>query len=281
MQDIDIYPGCVLMGACVGLGAYAGRGFYLRGLDYLERDFGDKLRILRRPVAGLRRWLTAWAILTASTCVVLAVLDRVVFAALIGVLLAMFPWYFLHRLAGARKRRIEDQLADAMVALSGAIKAGLSLAQSLEILATQCPRPVSEEFGQIVGEYNLGKPLVQCLTEAKVRLRSENFSLFVAAMLASHDSGGRLNETIDRIAHSVLELQRLERKVLSETAEARKSAVYMALMPLFVLVAYYFIDPENTMRLFETLPGELILSAAILLNVIAYVWARRILTPDI
>lgn len=277
----DILPASLLMGAAISVGAYAGRGWYQQSLEYLEHDFGDKLRILRRPAAGLRRWLIAWNVLTGAVFMVLVVFDKPVFATLAAGLVVAFPWYLLRRLAEARQRKIEDQLADAMVALSGAIKAGLSLAQSLEILATQCPKPISEEFRQIIGEYNLGKPLVQTLTEAKARLRSENFSLFAAAMLASHDSGGRLNETVDRIAHSVLELQRLERKILSETAQARKSAVYMGLMPLFVLIAYYFIDPENTTRLFETLPGQLMLSLAVVLNIAAYVWARKILTPDI
>ena len=119
-----------------------------------------------------------------------------------------------------------------MVALSGAIKAGLSLGQSLRILADQCPRPICQEFRQIVGEFQLGKPLEVCLTETRDRLRSENFALFSAAMLASRESGGRLNETVDRIAHSVLEMQRVERKVIAETAQARASAVYMGARPL-------------------------------------------------
>jgi tight adherence protein B len=277
----DSLPASVMMGAAVGWGAYAGRNHYGRTLDYLERDFGAQLRILRRPVKNLRPWLIVWHAFTASVCICLLLVESPVFAILCLALLAAFPWYLLRRLAEARKRKMEDQLADAMVALSGAIQAGLSLAQSLEILATQCPRPISEEFRQIVGEYDLGKPIVQTLTEAKARLRSENFSLFAAAMLASHDSGGRLNETVDRIAHSVLELQRLERKLLSETAQARKSAMYMALTPLFVLIAYYFVDPDNTLRMFATLPGQLMLSFAVLLNIVAYLWARRILTPDI
>lgn len=281
MEAVDFLPTSLLIGAAVAWGAFAGRDYYAHALDCLERDFGDKLRTLRRPVARLRRWLNVWVALTSAVCVVLVVFDRPVFAVLAGALLLAFPWYLLRRLAEARKEKIEDQLADAMVALSGAIKAGLSLAQSLQILADQCPRPISEEFRQIVGEYDLGKPLVQTLMEAKARLRSENFSLFAAAMLASHDSGGRLNETVDRIAHSVLELRRLERKVLSETAQARKSAVYMALVPLFVLTAYYFIDPENTLRLFDTLPGQLMLSVAVVLNLASYLWARAILSPDI
>ena len=63
-------------------------------------------------------------------------------------------------------------------------------------------------------------------------MQSENFALLAATLLASHESGGRLNEIVERIAQSVRELQRLERKIMAETAQARTSAVYMALAPV-------------------------------------------------
>jgi tight adherence protein B len=101
-------------------------------------------------------------------------------------------------------------------------------------------------------------------------------------MQASRESGGRLNETVDRIAHSVLELQRLERKIMTETAQARTSGLYMALAPVAVLAMYYFVlDPENTEKLFTTVPGQLILSLAIVLDIAAYVWSQYILSADI
>jgi tight adherence protein B len=100
-------------------------------------------------------------------------------------------------------------------------------------------------------------------------------------MMASHESGGRLNETVERIANSVLELQRLDRKVQSETAQARKSAVYMAMAPAVILVVYYFVDPVNTSLLFTEIVGQIFLGIAILFNVVAYFWARAILHPDI
>ena len=132
------------------------------------------------------------------------------------------------------------------------------------------------------GEYQMGKPLERVLVETRDRLKSENFALFAAAMQASRESGGRLNETVERIAHSVMELQRLERKVVSETAQARTSAVYMALAPFAVMVMYYFfIDPQNTERLFTTVPGQLILCTSLIFNLVAYLWARKILNADI
>lgn len=263
--------------------AYAGDKWYDQALTSMEADFRDKLRKLRISSKHLRRWLIAWSVLVLSCFLTfLLIVESLIFGLLFAGLLITVPWYVLRRMAEQRHEKIEDQLADSMVALSSAIRAGLALGQSLKILADQCPHPICQEFRQIVGEFTMGKPLEQCLVETRDRLQSENFALFSAAMLASRESGGRLNETVERIAHSVLEMQRVDRKVRSETAQARTSALYMGLAPFFILVLYYFVvDPVNTERLFTTLPGQLILSAAIILNITAYLWARHILNPDI
>ena len=86
-------------------------------------------------------------------------------------------------MAERRRQKIEDQLADAMVTFANAVRAGLTMAQAMEILAAQCPKPINAEFHQVVAEYNLGKPLDRTLKEAKERLRSENFALFAAALV--------------------------------------------------------------------------------------------------
>jgi tight adherence protein B len=272
----------LLFGSAAGLGAYAGRDVLGAGYLWIEHDVGDKLRALRIVPRSLRRLLIAWLITIGSIFLLLGVvLQSPLLALAICAVLACLPWYIVRRLAERRRLAIEDQLADAMVSFSNGVRAGLSIPQALDILAEQSPRPVRDEFRQLVSEFNLGKPLEQTLVEAKERLHSDNFSLFAAALLASRRSGGKLNETVERIAHSVLELQRLERKVQSETAQARKAAVYMAIAPAVILVVYYFVDPVNTLALFTTFFGQMLLCVALLLNIAAYLWARFILSPDI
>jgi tight adherence protein B len=275
--------GSAFMGAAIGLGLYAGSPTLQRGFLYVEHDFRDKLRRIRRPTKNLRTLLVCWLGAVVGVSLVMWVgLGLPVLGVLIAIVLFCLPWYLLRRAAQARHDKIEDQLADAMVSMSSTVRAGLSLAQSMEILSRQCPHPICQEFQQLYGEYQMGKTLETCLKEAKVRLQSENFALFAAAVEASRQSGGRLNETIERIAHSVRELQRLERKIQSETAHARKSAVYMAIAPAFILALYYFaVDAESTSRLFTEVMGQLILAVAILLNIVAYLWARKILSPEI
>jgi tight adherence protein B len=283
MNSILLTSGTALVGLGVALAAFAGSESIGAGLAYVEDDLRDKLRRLRVNTRSLHKWIIAWAVTVAAALFGFSIaLDSVPFGILFAVMLICVPWYVVRRMAEKRRLRIEDQLADAMVSLASAIKAGLSLGQALEILAQQCPRPICEEFRQMYGEYQMGKPLERVLVETRDRLKSENFALFAAAMQASRESGGRLNETVERIAHSVMELQRLERKIISETAQARTSAVYMALAPFAVMVMYYFfIDPENTERLFTTVPGQLILCASLVFNLVAYLWARKILNADI
>jgi tight adherence protein B len=273
---------CAMIGAATAGLVYFGHPYLAWGVGLLERDLTEKLRRLRVSTGHLRRYLVLWLSGIAVTFLVFwLVLDNFIFGVLISVFLLSGPWYLLRRMAQRHRQRIEDQLADAMVTMANAVKAGLSLAQAMEILAAQCPKPINAEFYQIVAEYKLGKPLERTLREAKERLQSENFALFAAALLASHESGGRLNETIERIAQSVLELQRLERKVMSETAQARKSAVYMAMVPFVILVVYFFVDPDNTTLLFKERVGQMLLALAVVLNVVAYFWARAILNPEI
>lgn len=272
----------LVTGLCVAGATWASRSCAGSMLDVIEADLNDRLRSLRIVTPRLRLWITIWLWIVACVFFLLWLgFDLWVFGILAATLLSAGPWYLVRRLAATRRQKIEDQLADAMVMFSNGVKAGLSLAQSLQLLAEECPRPIRQEFQQIVGEYNLGKPLERTLSEAKERLRSENFLLFAAALMASRESGGRLNETVERISRSVLELQRLERKVKAETAQARKSAVYMAIVPAFILLTYTYLDPENTRLLFVTFAGQVMLTVCVVLNIGAYFWAVRILSADI
>ena len=271
-----------LMAGAAGALTWASRDWVGVFLGFVERDVSAKLKEMRVTTNYLTEYLTCWLYFIVAVFLGLWFsYGSPIFALLSVALLGPLPWYLLRRMAERRRQKIEEQLANSMTTLSSAIRAGLSLAQSLEILAEQSPKPIQLEFQHMVGQFSMGKTLQETLENAKERLKSENFSMFAAAMLASRESGGRLNETVERIAESVREFQRLERKITAETAQARKSAVYMALAPPIILLVYYFVDPVNTIRLFVTLPGQVMLTVAVVLDVVAWLWARAILTPNI
>ena len=83
-----------LIGAAVGLGAYAGAPFYALGLDFVERDIGDKLRRLHYRTNNLRRILVLWSIALAATFLGTWLLaENLTFAVLGTALLSCGPWF--------------------------------------------------------------------------------------------------------------------------------------------------------------------------------------------
>src|SRR6185295_16739930 len=136
MDTILLASGTALVGLCVALAAHAGSDSIGAGLAFVEDDLRDKLRRLRVNTRNLRKWIVAWAIAVLAALLGFSIaLDSIPFGVMLAILIVCIPWYIVRRMAERRRLRIEDQLADAMVSLASAIKAGLSLGQALEILA--------------------------------------------------------------------------------------------------------------------------------------------------
>ena len=53
--------GSILIGIALAVGLYAGQTLLARGFAFIESDFRDKLRRLRRPTKNLRTLLVCWA----------------------------------------------------------------------------------------------------------------------------------------------------------------------------------------------------------------------------
>ena len=135
-----------ITGMCIAGIAYANLTNYSAAIDFIETDLKERLRALRISSKHVRRWVNTWLGIVATVFLVLWIgLDAVALAAPVAVIMCAGPWYVVRRAAEARRQKIEDQLADAMVMFSSAIRAGLSIPQSMELLALECPKPISQD----------------------------------------------------------------------------------------------------------------------------------------
>ena len=203
----------------------------------------------------------------------------------LGVVIAAMVYYVLDKLPEMaikqRGIRFEHQLVDALTGLANSLKAGLSLPQAVKQVATDSPAPTSQEFGQVVHEYSLGKTIEQAFEDTGERVRSRNFDLAVAAFRVGKERGGNVAETFEKIADSIREIDRLEEHIKTVTTEGRSSARFMTFMPAVFLVLLYVMDPESTTLLFTDTIGLVILSFVIVLNLIGHFWIQRILAVDV
>ena len=180
-----------------------------------------------------------------------------------------------------RLYRLNEQLVDGIQTLSSGVRAGLNLVQAMELLAVNGVRPIREEFAHLLREYEHGVALEQAMLNAANRIGSPNYRLLFSALLTHRERGGDLGETLDRIAESIREIHRLEKRIETLTAPGRTAARWMGAMPVIILMILYAISPESVRMLFTEDLGRGLLVMIVILNVVGFLWIRRIVSIDV
>ncbi len=199
-----------------------------------------------------------------------------------GLLLgAVVPSLVLRVLLRRRLRRLESQLVSGIQTLASGVRAGLNLVQSMELVARDGPIPLKQEFAHLLREYEYGTPLDEAMSNTASRIGSGDFRLLFAALQTHRERGGDLSATLDRIADSIREIQRLENRVKTLTAQGRANARFLAMLVGGVLVVLYFIEPDSVRMLFTDDMGKVILIGIVALMIIGFIWIRKIVAIDI
>ena len=194
---------------------------------------------------------------------------------------AVIPWMIVNHLYAKRKRRLDAQIVDGTTSLASGVRAGLNLVQSLELVVKNGSGPLQQEMRQLMQEYNLGIDLNTAMHNASNRIGSSYYRLLFAAIQAHRDRGGDMGQSLDRIAESIREIQRLEGRLQALTAQGRAQARFMAIMPVVIFLVLWFIAPDDTTRLFTEPLGRFLVLVAVAMITVAFVWIKRIMAVDI
>lgn len=203
------------------------------------------------------------------------------FAFIAAVLASFLPSAAMKMLKARRLKLLENQLVPGVQTLASGVRAGLNLVQSMALVARDGPIQLRQEFAQMLREYDYGMPLDEAMDNSATRIGSGNFRLLFAALQTHRERGGDLGETLDRIADSIREIQRLENRVDTLTAQGRANARMLGMLVALSVGILYLIDPKGVMTLVEEGVGKVILGVIVLLNVIGFVWIKKIVSIDI
>jgi len=253
--------------------------------QWVARREAEYDRIFRRALLLdiSPRVITAGTALTAAALGMLfyATLDHVA-GGLLGAAVGIFlPHALIRALRRRRLAKLENQLVAGVQTLASGVRAGLNLVQSMALIARDGPAPLKQEFGHLLREYEYGISLDEAMNNAANRIGSSDFRLLFAALHTHRERGGDLGETLDRIAASIREIQRLEGRVKSLTAQGRATARALAAMPGVILGILYLIDPPGVVKLFIEPLGKLIIAGIILLNILGFLWIKKVVAVDI
>ncbi|RRV26254.1 secretion system protein F [Pseudomonas sp. o96-267] len=203
----------------------------------------------------------------------------VVTAASIAVML-IAPRMVFNHLRKSRLKRFEEQLPDAFMLLSSSLQSGASLNMALENVVQQSPAPLSQEFGLLIKRLRLGVTLEDALLQLEKRIPLPSFIMASSAIRISREVGGNLVETINTLAAMLRRKRVMEGKIDSLTAQGRAQGMFMAMLPIFLAIILSFIEPEAMSQLYTTRTGLMVLAVMVVMEVMGFIFIRKITQID-
>lgn len=233
--------------------------------------FIDPRKLFAANLAVMVLGAFALWLLTGSVLIAL-----VVFAAL--ALLPRFVYRWMHQ---KRLRTFEEQLPDALMLVSGGMRAGVALSAAIQQLVRESQPPLSQEFGLFLREQRLGIPLEQALSNLNRRVPTQTVTLVVSAMRVANETGGSLAETLERSAHTIRSRLQMEGKIGALTAQGKLQAWVVGLLPLVLMLVLNRMEPEAMALLWHTQMGWATLVVIAFLECMGVYVIRKIIAIDV
>lgn len=178
----------------------------------------------------------------------------------------------------AKFNLLEDQLVNALIIISGGLKAGRSLEQGFELVSRSMPDPISTEFREVLQEVELGVPFEDAMKNLMDRVRSRDYKLFVTATLFQRETGGNLIALYDQIISAVSERRKVAGRLESIVLQQKYSAYVLMFLPVALFLILNYMNPGHTDILFNDPVGKLCFYSAIFLQILGVVIMRAILS---
>jgi tight adherence protein B len=203
------------------------------------------------------------------------------FALLAAAIGGYLPIFFLKRKAQRRSDAFEATLPEAIDLLGRAIRAGHPLSAGFKMVAEELKDPISTEFQRTFEEQRFGLPFDDAIIAMADRVQLIDVRILVTAILIQREVGGNLAEVLDNLATVIRARFTIRRQLRVYTAQGRFSGYTLAVLPIIVGFLIYALNPDYMKLLFTHPIGKLLVFLAVVMQVVGFLWIRKIINIEI
>ncbi|HEY9065123.1 MAG TPA: type II secretion system F family protein [Burkholderiaceae bacterium] len=201
----------------------------------------------------------------------------IIFGMVLGLMLALVPWWRVARRRRARIERIERQFPEALDLMGRSMRAGHAFPSAVKMVAEEMPEPLGRDFRILFDEMNYGVPVGEALVHLAERVPVPDVSYFVVAVMIQRESGGNLAELLDSIAKIVRERLKLLGEIRTLSAEGKLSAYILTALPFGVALVVNLVNPGFMAVLWTDPMGLRMVGVALFMMLVGILWMRNII----
>lgn len=163
---------------------------------------------------------------------------------------------------------LDMQFIDGLGICARALRAGLPLLGSFQLISEEIDKPIGDIFDRICREQMMGKDFGASIKKVAETVPSPEFKLFATSIAIQLQSGGNLADLMDSLASVVRSRIRLNKRIRVLTAQAQLSKKILSGLPVFMLIMLTFLNPEYMSTFWTTTIGTYMLVVMVVMILI-------------
>lgn len=200
----------------------------------------------------------------------------------LDIILAYFlVWLGSRLFLQSRQDRLSEemnkQLPEICRMIANAVKAGLTIPQSIEMVSQEMKAPAKPEFQRMHQQLQLGDDLEEVMSRFRNRIASDELDIFISTILIQQRVGGNLSEVLALMANTIEERMRIHKEVQTVTAEAKFVSTILPLLPIFMAMMMNMFIPGFLNPLFTPI-GFILLGIFAGFQFLAFIIIKRLST---
>lgn len=195
-----------------------------------------------------------------------------------GFFLPDFIYHFKYK---TYKRKLENDLLQAIIIMNNAFKSGRSITQAINLASKELDGPMAEEFKKINLELSFGLGLDVVFNRLYERIQIDEIAYLTASLTILNQTGGNIVEVFNSIEKSLFNKKKLRLELKSLTSGSRMIVNVLMIVPIAFIFLIWIINPTYFLPLLTNTIGYLIIGIVIVYYILYIIVIRKLLRVKI
>lgn len=199
----------------------------------------------------------------------------------------LFPLYERRRLKEKRQLVLARQFKESMVILASSLSAGFAMENALTVSREELTMlygesgMITKEFAWMVQQLRMNQSVEQVLEDFAVRSGLEDIRNFSEVFSVAKRSGGDLSSIMRHTAEVIRDKMQVKEEIQTLTASRQFEQKIMNMIPFFIVFYVEGSSPGFFQQMYGTGLGRMLMSGCLVVYVISFVMAQKILAIEV
>lgn len=193
---------------------------------------------------------------------------------------AAIPTIAKRRKARRHAELVEHQLAELAEATALAVRSGLSVGQAVEFAHQEADSPLRESVAEVLAQQRLGTAFEVAVERFGDGIGTDDARLFSMILGVHARAGGTLAGALEEVTATIRHRIALRRELRALSAQGRLSGLVLASLPIAFSLVLATTGRARLAPIYSSPAGMAMVAGGLAMEILAFLWIRRLLRVD-